>query len=117
MSEIYTVNIKQNMPGCYEAMEQLHIEIMLAKNSDCGLLKIVHGYGSHGLGGRIRESAHRLLREYKKSGVITAFCPGEQWNPFDPDARRIVAAFPFAAKDEDFAHDNVGITVIWCDAR
>lgn len=109
---IYTVNIKQNMPTCADALEQLHVELAMAKLSDPPVIKIVHGYGSHGLGGKIRLAVQQELRRRKKTGEIRAFSIGEQWGPFDPDARRILAEFPAAAHDEDFARNNVGITVV-----
>lgn len=40
-------------------------------------VKIIHGYGSSGLGGAIRQAVRQALAERQSKGVIKAYIPGE----------------------------------------
>ncbi|MFA6617971.1 MAG: Smr/MutS family protein [Candidatus Neomarinimicrobiota bacterium] len=71
--KLVTCNIEKGKPLAYEALEKLEKEIR--KNSSLGVkaLKIIHGYGSSGPGGVIREKVIKRLRAKKQSGHIKHF--------------------------------------------
>lgn len=53
--KIEVINIKSNMPPAYLASVNLEIEIERLTKSDTKLIKVIHGYGSHGVGGEIKK--------------------------------------------------------------
>lgn len=75
-------------------------------------VKIIHGYGSTGAGGAIREAVRRILAERKDSGSIRAYIPGEATAllmGFDEDILRYRGLL---AEDPDFRRGNDGITYV-----
>jgi len=46
------------------------------------LIKIVHGYGSTGVGGKIRTAVRQRLKSKKATGSIMDFIPGEEFSMF-----------------------------------
>ncbi len=106
------INLKYDMPTVQEAVERLHIELQIGKASGEEFVKFIHGYGSSGLGGRIRAAVHKELRKKQQNGEIKGFAAGEAFHPFDNAVQKMVAQNATVARDKDFAKDNVGITVV-----
>lgn len=109
---IKTVNLKSDMPSVQEALQRLEREIALARQGKVGLLKIVHGYGSSGLGGDIRITVQRRLHELAEGGQIRGCIFGEQWSKSDDATWRLLRAQPELKSDPDLARHNRGITVV-----
>ena len=107
-----TINIKQDMPTTDYAIHLMLEEVKLAKFTGEKVVVVIHGYGSHGVGGLIKQEVQKTLTELKRHGNITDFVSGEQWNASAPVCRQILSYNP----DVEIAHDlhlhNVGITVI-----
>jgi len=100
------------MPSVQEALQRLEREIALARQGKVGLLKIVHGYGSSGLGGDIRITVQRRLHELAEGGQIRGCIFGEQWSKSDDATWRLLRAQPELKSDPDLARHNRGITVV-----
>ena len=74
------------------------------------VLKIVHGYGSSGTGGRTRETVRNWA--FRQRSRFIAVIPGEEYDLFHEDTARLrkeIGAF----SDADMDSPNPGITVIW----
>jgi hypothetical protein len=74
------------------------------------VLKIIHGYGSRGRGGRTRDIVRNQL--FLLEPRLRAVIPGEQYSLFDrrtAELRQVVGAYP----DTDLDAANKGITVVW----
>ena len=54
--KIKTVNIKEDFPPCDVAVFNLYKAIFENERMGFEVLKIVHGYGSHGKGGEIKKA-------------------------------------------------------------
>lgn len=52
VSKIITLNIKSDMPTVEEARKRLLTELQRAKAKGAKAMKLIHGYGSSGVGGR-----------------------------------------------------------------
>lgn len=109
---IRVVNIKSGLPSVEEARKRLAAELEKARASGAPAMKIIHGYGSSGIGGALREAIRRSLRKRKKEGRIRGFVAGEKWDLFDPLAREILDACPELARDPDLNRYNEGVTVV-----
>ena len=110
--KIYEVNIKQGMPTVDTAMKYVEQAFSRAKAYGYPVIKLIHGYGSSGSGGKIKTAVHRELSKYKSTGKIREFVAGENFTLFDPATQRIIAAYPDITRDGDYLKANQGITVI-----
>ena len=106
------VNIKADMPTASDAIKRVTYNIRNGRDWGCAAIKIIHGYGSTGKGGRIRTETRRYLEEQKRKGLILDFIPGEEFSIFNDATRR---AFDYCGElrhDSDLERHNNGITII-----
>ena len=68
---IKTVNLKDGLPSVEQARTRLRAEIETAQGNGLKLLKIIHGYGSHGVGGELRLALQATLRRMAHAGEIS----------------------------------------------
>ena len=104
-------DIKSSMPSVLEAIHDLENILKLTKNSD-KVIKIIHGYGSHGVGGSIKTKVRDLLKSKVQKKEIKAYIPGEATHlmmGFDEAIRQYKHLIEY---DEDFKKGNDGITYI-----
>ncbi|HEX4786417.1 MAG TPA: hypothetical protein VH350_18905 [Candidatus Sulfotelmatobacter sp.] len=107
------MNLKSDLPGVHEALQRLDREIALARQQKQPLLKVVHGYGSTGVGGDIRIAVQKRLHDLSESGQIRGYIFGENWSKTDDAAWRLLQAQPELKNDADLGRRNQGITVVW----
>src|ERR1035437_657586 len=74
------IHIEYGMPNVDVAMPLLTERLRSLKKSGVKAVKIIHGYGSTGKGGRLRKATIKLLEESKTNGLIREFVVGEQWS-------------------------------------
>lgn len=107
-----TVNLKADMPTVAQALERLNREIASARQGHHSLLKVIHGYGSTGVGGDIRIAVQRRLQELVSAGEIRGCVFGEDWSKSSEDVWRLLQAHPELKSDPDLGRHNQGITVV-----
>ena len=106
------VNIKYDMPTAGDAVKRVTYNIRNGKDWGCGAMKIIHGYGSTGKGGKIRTEVRRYLQEQKDKRYIRDFIPGESFSIFDEATRSAFMLCDELRKDGDLEHHNNGITIV-----
>lgn len=111
--EIKTLNIKQDFPPADVAVALLEIEIEANKKGNVGALKVIHGYGSHGVGGEIKKQLTKRLAELKKQGKILDFIPGERFGEKEKSSEFILKNFPSLIIDSDLRYYNSGLTLVF----
>ncbi len=111
-SNLRTVNLEEGMPLVDEAIRHLTRELHYSRKSGVTVLKIIHGYGSSGAGGRIRVGARRYLDGLAARGEITGYIPGERFSIFDEDTRRAFLVCNDLRKEHDLERHNNGVTFI-----
>ena len=109
---IRTVDLKSDMPSVHEALQRLDREIAAARKGISPLLKIVHGYGSKGVGGEIRIAAQKRLHELADDGHISGCIFGEDWSKTCDEAWRLLQSHPELKDDPDLGRRNLGITIV-----
>ena len=107
-----TFNLKSDMPEVPEALQRLHRELALARQSKLTLLKLVHGYGSTGTGGEIRIAVQRSLMEMVQSGQIRGCIFGENWSKSDETTWKLLQSNNYLKNDPDLGRGNRGITIV-----
>lgn len=106
------VNLEENMPTVEQAERRLIGELGRARASGAKAVKLIHGYGSTGVGGKLRSSIRQFLGAKKRRNTIKAFVPGEEWDIFNEESRRLLEACPDLSRDRDLGRGNPGITIV-----
>jgi hypothetical protein len=100
------------MPPVREALQRLDRELSLARQENAKLLKVIHGYGSSGVGGDIRIAVQKRLVELSESGQIRGCIFGENWSKSDESAWKLVQSHAELKNDPDLGRCNRGITIV-----
>lgn len=107
-----TANLEVGMPLVDTAIKKLTWEIHAAKSSGASALKVIHGYGSSGTGGRIRTESRRYLAGLKRTGRIRDFIEGENFSIFSEQTRAAFDRCGCLRRDSDLERHNNGITIV-----
>ena len=87
-------------------------EIHLARSAGYKAMKLIHGYGSSGVGGVLRTELQKELRRLLSSGAIGGFIAGEDWRISDETTWKLLKKFPEWKKDSDLGRNNQGISIV-----
>ena len=106
------VNLEQGLPVVAQAMQRLEAELYTSKRLGFRAVKLIHGYGSSGRGGKIRTAVRRELEERRRGGQIRDYIPGEEFSIFHEGTRRAFSACDALRRDRDLDRYNNGITIV-----
>jgi hypothetical protein len=109
---IKTVVVKEGLPSVEQARARLHGEIQLAQQTGIKVLKIVHGYGSTGVGGDLRIALQSTLRQMIDQRQIRDCIYGEKWRTSDERSWELLKRMPELKSDSDLGRGNRGITLV-----
>ncbi|WP_051554484.1 Smr/MutS family protein [Desulfobulbus elongatus] len=106
------INLERGMPLVRQALDRLDAAIATAGHEGVRALTLIHGYGSSGTGGAIREAVRHQLQFYRLQGRIREIVPGEELAGRSRRGRQFLRRFPFLAGHRDLNRANPGITLI-----
>jgi hypothetical protein len=106
------VNLEEDHPTVDNGLLRLDRALASARQERITLLKLIHGYGSSGVGGQLRTEVWKVLDRYKRAGTIREFIPGEQFRVSDESAWALLKRFPELKRDRDWGRGNRGITLV-----
>ena len=109
---IKTVILKDGMPSVEQARARLSSEIHVARQSGIKILKVVHGYGSTGVGGDLRIALQSTLRQMAAKKEIRDCIYGENWRKSDERSWELLKQMPELKSDSDLGRSNKGITLV-----
>ena len=113
MIAIRVSNVEADLPTLDEARRRVIEEIKRAKRDGVRVLKVIHGYGSSGKGGRLCIGLRKSFGLRKKEGVIKDFVSGEHFSIFNPTTLHLLEAVPELRGDPDLNATNEGVSVLW----
>jgi hypothetical protein len=113
MPTLRTFNVEADFPSLDEARRRVLEEVRRARREGVRALKIIHGYGSTGQGGKLCIGLKKSFALRKKEGAIKDFVPGEKFSIFNPVVLDLLAAVPELRGDPDLEATNEGITILW----
>ena len=111
-SRLREINLEEGKPLVDQAIKHLSSEIKRSKDMGCSVLKIIHGYGSSGAGGRIRTESRKYLEQLMEQGEIMGFIPGESFTIFNEATRLAFTRCTALRRDPDLERYNNGVTFI-----
>jgi Smr domain len=109
---VLIVNLEEGFPTREQALQKLTSAIARAKRDGITVLKIIHGYGSTGVGGILRPVIRSFLRQEKEAGSIALFVNGESFSSFDARSKALLAKATELLIDRDLGCNNKGVTFI-----
>lgn len=108
-----TYNVEAGFPSLDEARRLVIQEIRSAKREGVSVLKIIHGYGSSGHGGKLNHGLRKSFALRKKEGVIRDWIAGEDFTIFNPAVLAWLETAPAIRGDPDLGATNEGVTLLW----
>ena len=111
-TKLGTANLEAGYPTVAEALKHLNFEIRHAKAAGCPVLKIIHGYGSTGTGGKIRPAVRKRLWEMQAKSQVKAVILGEDFSIFNDSTRLAFQLSAALRRDPDLERRNQGITLV-----
>lgn len=112
MKDYRIINLEEGLPPAAAAVARLGREIRLARQHQIRAVKLIHGFGSSGKGGKIRVAVRRELEALQKRGYVKAVITGETFSIFDEHTRRAFSRCDALRRDTDLDRHNNGITIV-----
>ena len=110
--QLITIDIKSNNQTVSEAIAQFLIEVEAYKKGGYKVLKVIHGYGSHGVGGAIKVAFLKKCQDLKNRKVISDFVCCDNWTPQNV-VRKIATNYcPDLLADRELYLLNPGCSVV-----
>jgi hypothetical protein len=76
---LITIDIKSDRQTVAEAIAQFLIEVEAYKQGGYKVMKVIHGYGSHGVGGAIKVEFLKKCEELKRRKIIEDYTCCDKW--------------------------------------
>jgi hypothetical protein len=109
---IKIINLEDGMPKVEEARLRMQRELQIARQQGYAAVKLIHGWGSSGIGGSLRvELQKELLRLAGLSGV-RSFIAGENWRISDEKTWELLKRYQEWKQDSDLGKANKGISIV-----
>jgi len=112
MPALKTINLEEGRPSFALASSRLLDQLRMARQRGFAAVKVIHGYGSHGVGGELRIAIQGMLARMAQSGDITAFIAGEDWRISDESTWRLIQKHRELKQDRDLGKGNKGISIV-----
>jgi len=113
--KVLILNLEAGKPFVKEALEKFENELKMARAKKVGLIKIIHGYGSSGTGGKIKIALRQRLKSLLINKVIKGFIVGENYSKLTNSAiynQKIVDCYPELLETQHADIYNPGITFV-----
>jgi len=111
---VYKINVETGLLACDEAVAKVLTEIdVLSLSGEPCALKVIHGYGSKGVGGKIKQELFKTLKTLKNTNKIKDFINNEKFTQNSPVYKAFAPLYPQLILDEDLKNLNPGITIIF----
>jgi len=108
----YVANLEEGRPAIPQALARLTTELERARRNRVILLKIIHGYGSSGEGGAIRQAVQAELARLERESQIRTFIPGEDWRVSNEPTWAVLHKYRELKRDRDLGRGNRGISIV-----
>lgn len=111
-SSIRSINLKEGLPTVAGAILKLKRELKEAKAERRKLVRLIHGYGSSGVGGEIRVGVRKQLQAMLKVKKILSFVPGDGYSKHTNAGIGLLSRHPTLRSSLRTDAENPGITFV-----
>jgi hypothetical protein len=109
---IKIINLEDGMPNVEQARLRMQHELQTARKQGYVAVKLIHGYGSSGVGGALRIELQKELARQARSTSIKCFIAGENWRVSDEQTWELLKRYPEWKQDSDLGKTNKGISIV-----
>lgn len=100
------------MPSVEEGLERLERALQIAGHEGACILRIIHGYGSTGSGGKLKPACRAMLKQKIALRQIRGFLPGEDYSRSSSAGKALIKRHPALGRTERMDRCNPGITFV-----
>jgi hypothetical protein len=104
--------MEAGMPSTREAIAILDAELLAAKRSGVSVLRIIHGWGSSGVGGILRDACRSHLKRLCAAGRIRGYLAGDDYSKTTNAGRDLIHRCNELLASERSDSRNPGITFV-----
>ena len=109
---IKIIDLEDGMPKVEEARLRMQRELQIARQQGYAAVKLIHGYGSSGVGGALRIELQKELKRLVGTGALRSFVAGEDWRISDEKTWELLKRYPEWKRDSDLGRANKGISIV-----
>lgn len=106
-----TVNLESGKPQVEQALLHLQTALEEARRLGVRVLTIIHGYGSSGRGGAIRDESRKLLDHLCSRGELQRVIAGEEFHRRNGQVKDLLRRYPQLAANTNLNRANRGVTL------
>ncbi len=110
--QLITIDIKSEKQTVKVAIAQFLVEVEAYKKGGFKVMKVIHGYGSHGVGGAIKQEFLKKCQDLKNRKVIEDFTCCDKWTDKNVVKKIAINYCPDLLADSELYHLNPGCTII-----
>lgn len=107
-----TVNIKDGMPTVDEGTQRLQRHLTSLQSQGVSLVRIIHGWGSGGTGGKLKKATREQLSRMRSRRIVKQYVCGEDYSPHTEVGRNLLRKYPELKKQLRTDQNNPGITLV-----
>lgn len=109
---IKIIDLEQGMPKVEEARLRMQRELQIARQQGYAAVKLIHGYGSSGVGGALRIELQKELQRLSSAGSLSLLIAGEDWRISNEKTWELLKRYPEWKRDSDLGKGNKGISIV-----
>ena len=109
---VRTIDLEPGMPTVEKAMRRLDSKLSVAIARNVRVARIIHGYGSSGRGGKIREACRGALARMVGNNQVRAMICGEDHSVASIASQGLIRRIPELKSSSRTDADNPGITLV-----
>ena len=110
MNNFVKLNLELYKPTVNEAIEKFIFHLNNYKKNNIKCIYIIHGYGSHGKGGLIRDAIRKKISTLKEQNLIKTYIYGEDFNILNNTAYQLKQQYK--ELEHLFHMKNKGVTIV-----
>lgn len=111
-NRVATVNLEAGLPSVEAGLHRLQSELSSARLRGVDVLRVIHGWGSSGRGGRFRDACRAFLERERQAGRVKAVIPGDDYSRLAVAARDLMSRYASLRATERSDARNPGITFV-----
>lgn len=111
-ARVQTIRLESGLPTVEEGLARLQRELSSARSDGGRVLRIIHGWGSSGVGGKLCVACRSFLRRELAAKRVKAIVPGEDYSRATAAGRELMSRYHELRANERPDANNPGITFV-----
>ena len=110
--QLITIDIKSNNQTVNQALAEFLVEVESYKKGGFKVMKVIHGYGSHGVGGAIKVAFLKKCQDLKNRHIIEDYVCCDKWTPQNTTRKIAINYCPDLLADRELYLLNPGCSIV-----